>query len=114
MASPDEKAEVETPRPVASPPPRKIPTALEAEQIELFQTVPVPGLYLQMAAIDRAGGTAMTRAYRERGFPALMTPSSSPTLFRVIIGPLTNSDAVAEVKMRLRKIGVDGAIMRKY
>jgi outer membrane biosynthesis protein TonB len=80
----------------------------------LFQQTPTPGQYLQVAAIDRPGATGMAEAYRKQGFPAVITPSSSPTLFRVVIGPLQNSEAVADAKMRLKKIGVDGAILRKF
>jgi len=79
-----------------------------------FQAAPAPGQYLQVAAIDRPGATGMAEAYRKQGFPAIITPSSSPTLFRVVIGPLKDSDAVADAKMRLKKIGVDGAILRKF
>ena len=63
---------------------------------------------------NRPGATGMAEAYRKQGFPALITPSSSPTLFRVVIGPLKGSDAVADTKMKLKKIGVDGAILRKF
>lgn len=80
----------------------------------LFQQSPAPGQYLQVAAIDRPGATGMAEAYRKQGFPAVITPSSSPTLFRVVIGPLKSSDAVADTKMKLKKIGVDGAILRKF
>ena len=80
----------------------------------MFQTTPSPGQYLQVAAIDRPGATGMAEAYRKQGFPSLITPSSSPTLFRVVIGPFKNSEAVADAKLRLKKIGVDGAILRKF
>lgn len=80
----------------------------------LFQQSPAPGQYLQVAAIDRPGATGMAEAYRKQGFPALITPSSSATLFRVVIGPLKSSEAVADTKLRLKKIGVDGAILRKF
>ena len=80
----------------------------------MFQATPSPGQYLQVAAIDRPGAAGMAEAYRKQGFPALVTPSSSPTLFRVVIGPLKDSAAVADAKLRLKKIGVDGAILRKF
>lgn len=80
----------------------------------LFQQAPSPGQYLQVAAIDRPGATGMAEAYRKQGFPAVITPSSSPTLFRVVIGPLKSSEAVADTKMKLKKIGVEGAILRKF
>ena len=79
-----------------------------------FQQSPAPGQYLQVAAIDRPGATGMAEAYRKQGFPALITPSSSPTLFRVVIGPLKNAEAVADTKGKLKKIGVEGAILRKF
>jgi len=80
----------------------------------MFQATPSAGQYLQVAAIDRPGATGMAEAYRKQGFPALITPSSSPTLFRVVIGPLKDSGAVADTKMRLKNIGVEGAILRKF
>lgn len=80
----------------------------------LFQQSPAAGQYLQVAAIDRPGATGMAEAYRKQGFPALITPSSSPTLFRVVIGPLKNAEAVADTKGKLKKIGVEGAILRKF
>lgn len=80
----------------------------------LFQASPSPGQYLQVAAIDRPGAGGMAEAYRKQGFPAFITPSSSPTLFRVVIGPFNDSAAVADAKIRLKKIGVDGAILRKF
>lgn len=94
-----------------APPPTSTPVEVAGG---MFQATPAPGQYLQVAAIDRPGATGMAEAYRKQGFPALITPSSSPTLFRVVIGPLKNSDAVADTKMRLKKIGVDGAILRKF
>ncbi len=102
---PEKKAEPAKPTPTPAP----VETASG-----LFQSTPTPGQYLQVAAIDRPGATGMAEAYRKQGFPALITPSSSPTLFRVVIGPLKNSDAVADTKLRLKKIGVDGAILRKF
>jgi serine/threonine protein kinase len=75
---------------------------------------PPPGAYLQVRAIDRQGGVALVEAYQKQGFPALLSPSASPTLFRVVIGPLKDSAAVAETKSRLRNIGVDGAILRRF
>lgn len=80
----------------------------------LFQPNPAPGLYLQVAASDRAGSTGMAEAYRKQGFAAVITSSSSPTLFRVLIGPLKNTDDMADVKLKLKKLGVDGAFPRKF
>lgn len=93
---------------------KKEPAPAPVESSGLFQATPAPGQYLQVAAIDRPGATGMAEAYRKQGFAAVVTPSSSPTLFRVVIGPLKNSDAVADTKLKLKKIGVDGAILRKF
>jgi outer membrane biosynthesis protein TonB len=101
-----------------SPEPPKQPEPPKPAPVEvaggLFQPNPTPGRYLQVAAIDRPGASGMAEAYRKQGFPAIITPSSSPTLFRVVIGPLKDDAAVADVKTRLKKIGVDGAIPRKF
>lgn len=80
----------------------------------MYQPTPPPGQYLQVAAIDRPGAMGMAEAYRKQGFQAVITPSSSPTLFRVVIGPLTNNEAIADTKLKLKKLGVDGAILRKF
>lgn len=95
--------------------PKKPAPSVPAEPAgTLFHATPAPGQYLQVAAIDRPGATGMAEAYRKQGFPAVITPSSSPTLFRVVIGPLKSSDAVAETKLKLKKLGVEGAILRKF
>ncbi|MFN0102643.1 MAG: SPOR domain-containing protein [Bryobacteraceae bacterium] len=105
----EKKKEVEKKKEPAPPPPAPV-----AASGGLFQQTPAAGQYLQVVATDRPGATGMAEAYRKQGFPAVVTPSSSPTLFRVVIGPLSNSEAVADTKMRLKKIGVDGAILRKF
>lgn len=80
----------------------------------VFTETPTSGMYLQVSATDRPGATGMAEAYRKQGLNAYITPSSSATLFRVIIGPLPNNDAVADVKTKLKKLGVEGSILRKY
>lgn len=80
----------------------------------VFTEAPSSGMYLQVSATDRPGATGMAEAYRKQGLNAYITPSSSPTLFRVIIGPLPNNDAVADTKTKLKKLGVEGSILRKY
>lgn len=95
-------------------PPPPPPTSPVETGGGLFQQTPAPGQYLQVAAIDRPGASGMAEAYRKQGFNAYITPSSSPTLFRVVIGPLPSSEAVADTKLKLKKIGVDGAILRKF
>lgn len=80
----------------------------------IFIETPTSGMYLQVSATDRPGATGMAEAYRKQGLNAYITPSSSATLFRVIIGPLPNNDAVADVKTKLKKLGVEGSILRKY
>lgn len=80
----------------------------------VFTETPTSGMYLQVSATDRPGATGMAEAYRKQGLNAYITPSSSPTLFRVIIGPLPTNDAVADTKTKLKKLGVEGSILRKY
>lgn len=104
------KKEPEKPK---EPAPAPVPP-VAAGGAGLFQANPAPGQYLQVAAIDRPGAGGMAEAYRKQGFPAFITPSSSPTLFRVIIGPLKDGAAVTDAKMHLKKIGVEGAILRKF
>ncbi len=102
------RKEAEKKKETPAPPPPAPPSG------NIFQQTPTPGQYLQVAAIDRPGATGMVEAYRKQGFSASITPSSSPTLFRVVIGPLKSAEEIADTKTRLKKIGVDGAILRKF
>jgi cell division protein FtsN len=95
-------------------PPAPAKPAPPVESAGTVTATPPPGMYLQVAAIDKPGAGGMVEAYRKQGFTAQITPSSSPTLFRVMIGPLKNNEEVAQTKQKLKQIGVEGAILRKF
>lgn len=106
------KPETKKPEPVKAPEPAKPTPPVTGGAV--FASAPPPGTYLQVAAIDRPGANGMAEAYRKQGFNSLVTSSSSPTLFRVIIGPLSGDKAVSETKQKLEALGVKGAILRKF
>lgn len=121
-AKPDVKQEAVKPREPEPEPPKPPPVnhaALgdAARQVnnrkDIFLQIPRPGVYLQVSATDRPGAYQFASAYRESGLNADVTPSSSPSLYRVIIGPLPDTDAISDAKAKLRKLGVEG-ILRRY
>jgi cell division protein FtsN len=77
-------------------------------------TDPAPhhGKYLQVAAIDRPGATALAEAYRKLHFPVIISESSSPRIFRVLIGPFESDDQIVAAKARLKAIGVTTPVLR--
>ena len=75
---------------------------------------PQPGRYLQVAAMDRPGATALAEAYRRHGFQVVIRPSPQPSVFRVLIGPLGSDNAIATTKARLKAIGINTPLLRTF
>lgn len=73
-----------------------------------------PGRYLQVAAMDRPGATALAEAYRRHGFQVVIRPSPQPSVFRVLIGPLGSDNAIASTKARLKAIGINTPLLRTF
>lgn len=73
---------------------------------------PRHGKYLQVAAIDHPGAMALAEAYRRHEFPVIISESSSPGIFRVLIGPFESDDQIAAAKARLKAIGVTTPVLR--
>ena len=97
------KVETKKPEPVKATPPPPVRTG-----------EPTPGTYLQVAAVDKAGGEAIAATLRKKNFPAMVAPGPSEKLWRVLVGPLSGADAVSKSRMDLEGIGFKGPIVKKY
>lgn len=96
----------ETPR--AKPPAREpAPTAAPAN--------PAAGqTFLQLRAIKRPDAELVAGVLKKKGFPTMVAPSTKEGLFRVLVGPLADKDAVGKTRTDLEKAGFPDAIVMKY
>ena len=90
--------------------PPKPPVAASASGVR----EPVPGTYLQVVAVDKQGADVMAGSLRNKSFNAVVAPGPNPTLFRVLVGPVKDKEALAQTKIDLEKVGVKGSIVKKY
>jgi len=76
---------------------------------------PAPGqTFLQVAAVRRAEAESLVDLLKRKGFPALVAPGPSETLFRVLVGPLKDEDDIARTRQRLEEAGFRSSYVRKY
>jgi|YNPMSStandDraft_1061717.scaffolds.fasta_scaffold00144_22 cell division septation protein DedD len=76
---------------------------------------PSPGqTFLQVAAVRRAEAELLVDVLKRKGFPALVAPGPSETLFRVLVGPLKDDDDIARTRNRLEEAGFRSSYVRKY
>ena len=103
----EEKKEVPKPKEVPPPPPVKAAAGGVSK--------PVPGSYLQVAAIDMKGATIMVDSLRKKSFSAMVMegPSDKPEIFRVVVGPFATAEEMARTRTRLEEIGMKGAMSKK-
>lgn len=83
---------------------------------KLFVEQPPAGTYLQAAATQRADAeTMLSYLISKTGLSGYVTPSpKSPELCRVLIGPLTGNEQIAEARAKLSAVGVTNAFLVKY
>ena len=80
----------EPPKPQAVPPP--------AAQAPVVQEPEPGGVYLQVAAVKRAEAEVVAEVLRKKGFRSIVAPHPTDPVFRVLVGPLANADAVAKTR----------------
>lgn len=107
-AAPAEPAE-SAQQPAAPKPHTPVPSRLFVDQ-------PPPGTYLQAAATQRADAEAMlSYIIGKTGLSGYVTPSpKSPELCRVLIGPLSGNEQIADARSKLGALGVANAFPVKY
>ncbi|MCS7026853.1 MAG: SPOR domain-containing protein [Bryobacteraceae bacterium] len=75
---------------------------------------PVSGKsYLQVVATTRADCEIVVDVLKRKGFPAIITPGPNEKLFRVLVGPLEDSAAIARTRAELEKAGFQKPYLRK-
>lgn len=78
---------------------------------------PLSGTYLQLAAVPKAESDLLLSVLRKKGFGAAAGPGpEGSNLFRVLVGPLANAEAISKTRSALNDAGMQGskAIIRKY
>jgi hypothetical protein len=101
-------------RPDASPAVQTRPPVRETVS-PAAPTEPVSGqAYLQVIASTRAEVDLVVSVLRKKGFRALTAPGPSEGVFRALVGPLENAEAVAEKRAGLEKAGFNKTYLRKY
>jgi cell division septation protein DedD len=69
--------------------------------------------FLQVAAVKRPEAELIVEVLKKKGFPAITAPVPNEALYRVLVGPLADSAAVAKAKADLELAGFR-SIVRKY
>lgn len=76
---------------------------------------PAPGkAYLQVVASTRPDCEIIVDVLKRKGFSALIAPGPSDKLFRVLVGPLNDTAAIAKVRADLEQAGFQKPYLRKY
>ena len=71
-------------------------------------------LFLQVIAGTRFNVTVAARTLTRNGFRTTIAPGPRPDLFRVLIGPLNDREAIAKNLVRLDSAGFENAFVRRY
>jgi cell division septation protein DedD len=100
---------------VPPPPPSRIaPSYPAVREPVAADAKPISGrMYLQMAAVDRAGADELAGELRSRGFRAVIGEGPSSDIFRVLVGPFEDATAVSVTKAELESLGY-ASFPRKY
>jgi cell division septation protein DedD len=85
----------------------------KAQDAPIFSD-PAPGKsYIQMAAVEKGVAAVFAEGLRAHQLTAFVAPGPSPTIFRVLIGPVSDTQAYKATKQELDKIGLS-TFMRQY
>jgi cell division septation protein DedD len=97
-------------RPVDRTPPEKV------EESPVKAPVPVVSTrghtYLQVSAVKRPAADSIVKTLKDKGFPALLGESSKPELFRVLVGPYADTEALSKAKSDLKAMGFDAVVSK--
>lgn len=99
------KPRAEEKKPAAAPPPVG-PSGLHEPQSG--------ETYLQVLATARTEADLVAESLRKKGYAAHVTTSPSPTLFRVIVGPFSDTGELSKSREGLVTAGFQKPIVRKY
>jgi DedD protein len=98
-----------------APPPAGRPAAKEAiSVVGVSVATEEPGAsYLQVVAIERPAADSIVKILREKGLPAILTESSKPNSYRVLVGPYHSTLLMADAKNKLKDLGYGDVIIHK-
>ena len=68
--------------------------------------------YLQVSAVKRPAADSIVKTLKDKGFPALLGESSKPELFRVLVGPYSETEALSKAKTDLKAMGFDAVVSK--
>jgi cell division septation protein DedD len=106
------------------------PPKVEAHKVEATRTAPpvekpaeaatpvlksdviVGHTYLQVMAVKRPVADNTVKLLKGHGLPALLGESSKPDLYRVLVGPYSDNEALANAKTELKKMGFDAFVSK--
>ena len=69
---------------------------------------------MKVVAVDLEGANSWVSTLRGKSFNAVVAPGPNEKLFRVLIGPIKDKEALGQTKIDLEKLGVKGAFVKKY
>ena len=106
------------PAPVSKTAPAPLPATLSGTTTEatVYVSVPEKGArYWQVTATQRPAADALVQSLRDRHLPAILSESSVPKLYEVLVGPYRSDLTLADAKKKLTEIGgFDGLIPKKF
>jgi hypothetical protein len=75
---------------------------------------PPAGDYWQVVATARPDAEIVAEALTKKGLHAIVAPAPREGIFRVLVGPLSDSAAQAQTRTQLEAAGFKNPIVRKY
>ena len=106
----------EAPKPAETKPPAETktdPAKPQSGPSGLLE--PQPGeRYLQVLATARTEADLIAASLRKKGFPAHVTASPSPALFRVWVGPFSDTAELSKTRDNLVAAGFEKPIVRTF
>jgi cell division septation protein DedD len=110
----------QVPAPQAAPQPPAKPVAQIAPAAQtgrpeapIFADPQNGSLYIQMGAVEKGIALILVEGLRKQGFQAFAAPGPSEKIFRVLIGPLADSNAYQQAKKAVDDLGLT-AFARRY
>jgi cell division septation protein DedD len=99
--------------PVVTEPVKHVPEKRAAEKEEPARVESTAAhKYLQVSAVKRPAADSIVKTLKDKGFPALLGESSKPELFRVLVGPYSETEALSKAKTDLKAMGFDAVVSK--
>jgi cell division septation protein DedD len=127
-ASPPERVTTHAEQPPAEAPAPSKPTPVSAAKEKKSPAPPPParserapvtgepptGDYWQVVATARPDAEIVAEALTKKGLHAIVAPAPREGIFRVLVGPLSDSATQAQARTQLEAAGFKNPIVRKY